>query len=109
MAPADRTRFPKRWTIFRGQPAGPVDLPAAVAWTGRRTYHLEMAADLVVMYEWVIVEAPTVEVLNSLIDQKRLLSVWARLYLPQHVRRLWQARFPPARILCVIRGPSAIG
>jgi hypothetical protein len=37
-----------------------------VAWTGRRTYHLEALADLVVMSERVIVEAPTVEVLDRL-------------------------------------------
>jgi hypothetical protein len=36
------------------------------------------------MYERVIVEAPTVEILDSLIDQGKLLSIWARLYLPQH-------------------------
>jgi hypothetical protein len=46
------------------------------------------------MYERVIVEAPTVEVLDSLIDGGMLLSVWVQLYLPQQVRQLWQTRFP---------------
>jgi hypothetical protein len=79
---------------LQGPVAGLVELPSTVAWTGRRTYDLAVPADLVVMYERVIVEAPTVEVLDSLIDRGRLLSAWAHLYLPQQVRELWQTRFP---------------
>jgi hypothetical protein len=85
---------PEALNDLRGPAAGLVELPSAVAWTGRRTYDLGVRADLVVMYERVIVEAPTVEVLDSLIDRGKLLSVWAILYLPQHVRQLWQSRFP---------------
>ena len=79
---------------LQGPVIGLVELPSAVAWTGRRTYDVAAPADLVVMYERVIVEAPTVEVLDALIDQEKLLSIWARLYLPEHVRQLWQSRFP---------------
>ena len=85
---------PEALADLQGPVIGLVELPSTVAWTGRRTYDLAAPADLVVMYERVIVEAPTVEVLDSLIDQGKLLSIWARLYLPQHVRQLWQSRFP---------------
>ena len=85
---------PEAMADLHGPVNGLVELPSAIAWTGRRTYDLEAPADLVVMYERVIVEAPTVEVLDSLINQGNLLSVWGRLYLPQHVRQLWQSRFP---------------
>jgi hypothetical protein len=85
---------PEALADLHGPVAGLVELPSTVAWTGRRTYDLEVPADLVVMYERVIVEASTVEVLDSLIDGGMLLSVWVQLYLPQHVRQLWQSRFP---------------
>ncbi len=85
---------PEALADLQGPVVGLVELPPAVAWTGRRTYDLEVPADLVIMYERVIVEAPTSEVLDSLIDGGMLLSVWVHLYLPQHVRQLWQARFP---------------
>jgi hypothetical protein len=85
---------PEAMADLQGPVNGLVELPSTIAWTGRRTYDLEAPADLVVMYERVIVEAPTVEVLDSLIDEGKLLSIWARLYLPQQVRQLWQSRFP---------------
>ena len=85
---------PEALNHLQGPVVGLVELPSTVAWTGRRTYDLEAPTDLVVMYERVIVEAPTVEVLDLLIDQGKLLSVWSRLYLPPQVRQLWQSRFP---------------
>jgi len=85
---------PEALNELQGPVAGLVELPSIVAWTGRRTYDLGAPADLVVMYERVIVEAPTVEVLDSLINGEKLLSVWAHLYLPQQVRQLWQTQFP---------------
>lgn len=65
---------PATLSDLQGPAAGVVELPATVAWSGRRAYDVQAPADLMVMYERVIVEAPSVEVLNSLIDQERLAA-----------------------------------
>ena len=84
---------PVRLDELSGPTHGVVDLPVHLAWSGRRRYDLDDAADLAVLYERVIVEATGPEDLG-LLAAVRLRAVWPRLFLPHRVRALWQARFP---------------
>jgi hypothetical protein len=76
-----------------GPTRGRVELPQHLAWTGRREYNLDDELDVVVLYERIIVEALNDNDL-SLLSGEVLTSVWSRLYLPAHLRVLWQTRFP---------------
>jgi hypothetical protein len=70
-----------------------IRLPSSAAWTGRTEYDLDDAADLVVFYERVLVEATDTAVLESLLDAGVLRGCWRRLFLPAAVRRTWEQRF----------------
>lgn len=80
-----------------GDLAGPrhgwITLPPGLGWTGRTDYNLDDEADRAVLYERVLVEAPTAEVLSAVLEGQLLRSLWHRLFLPFPVRRLWEARF----------------
>jgi hypothetical protein len=84
---------PARLDELAGPVHGVLDLPHHLAWTGRRRYDLDDAADLAVLYERIIVEASTTDDL-SLLAAEALRSIWPQLFLPGTVRALWQARFP---------------
>jgi hypothetical protein len=77
-----------------GPSSGKVGVPRHLAWTGRREYTLDDAADVAVFYERVIVEAATVDDLTALLSAALLRERWRELFLPGTVRALWQARFP---------------
>jgi hypothetical protein len=84
---------PESLDDLTGPAHGMLELPAHLAWTGRRRYDLDDPADLAVLYERIIVEAATPRDL-CLLSAITLRAVWPRLYLPSPARSLWQTRFP---------------
>jgi hypothetical protein len=77
-----------------GPSHGTIELPLALAWTGRRRYDLDVPGDAVVLYERVIVEAGNTVDLETILNGEILTRLWATLYLPIGVRNRWQSRFP---------------
>lgn len=59
-----------------------------------RTYQDRQPYVVPILYECVIVEAVDTDDLSRLLDADRLRAAWSDLFLPQRVRRLWEARFP---------------
>ncbi|WP_088286643.1 hypothetical protein [Kineosporia sp. A_224] len=92
---ADRRPYavPGSLADLAGPVSGVVRLPAALAWTGRVEYDLDVDADRIVFYERVLVEAPDVEAVTALLDEAVLRDSWRRLFLPAAVRRAWEQRF----------------
>ena len=84
-----------------GPTVGLVRLPAHLDWAPARVYDLAVDADRRVLYERVIVEAASTAELCYWLNGPLLAVLWARLWLPGRVRRLWQDRLPelavPAR------------
>lgn len=92
---ADRRPYavPGSLEELTGPVGGGVRLPAALAWTGRVEYDLDDDADRIVFYERVLVEAPDIETITTLLDERVLRASWRRLFLPAAVRRVWEQRF----------------
>ncbi|MDN5861204.1 MAG: hypothetical protein L0H84_21585, partial [Pseudonocardia sp.] len=76
-----------------GPTQGMVELPASIAWTGRRQYDLDDPADVRILYERVIVEATDADTLIRFLDPVWLRSMWSELFLPIGVRQAWEQRF----------------
>jgi hypothetical protein len=72
---------------------GVVVLPPRMAWTGRREYDVSDERDAIVLYERIVVEALDDDDL-TLLSGELLTVLWPKLYLPAHVRTLWQTAFP---------------
>jgi len=85
--------LPASLADLTGPTEGLVVLPHTVAWTGRREYDISAAADLRVLYERVLTEAPDTDLISALLNAGILRRVWSDLFLPAGVRRLWEARF----------------
>jgi hypothetical protein len=92
---AERRHYlaPESLDDLEGPVHGLAALPKHLGWTGRTEYDLDDAADCAVFYERVLVEAVSVDDLNTLIDAELLRSMWRRLFLPAPVRRLWEQAF----------------
>lgn len=80
-----------------GPTSGHVTLPLILDWSEQHTYNLDEPAELGLMYERVIREAPSVHELRQYLNAGILRQVWPRLFLPGHVHRLWEGRFPELR------------
>lgn len=85
--------LPESLADLAGPTEGLVLLPRTVAWTGRREYDISSTADVRVLYERVLTEAPDAGVLSAVLDTELLRRVWSEMVLPVSVRRLWEARF----------------
>lgn len=79
---------------LRGPTSGTVALPHHLDWSGSPTYDLDDPAEVASMYKTVLNEATTVEDLRTWLDAKRLVGLWATLWLPAALRRAWEQRFP---------------
>jgi hypothetical protein len=85
---------PQHLAELAGPSHGRLELPPALAWTGRRTYDLDSPADLAVLYERIIVEATDQSDLEAFLNEALLTRVWHRLYLPPQTRSRWESLFP---------------
>jgi hypothetical protein len=79
---------------LRGPTAGTVQLPQHLDWSGNASYDLDKPARLASMYRTVLNEAGSIDDLRAWLDGRLLAKVWATLWLPTQVRRLWESRFP---------------
>jgi DNA invertase Pin-like site-specific DNA recombinase len=77
-----------------GPTAGVVELPKHLDWSGSPSYNLDTPGRLAELYKTVLAEATRVDDLRTWLDGERLLQLWAELWLPPKVRRLWEERFP---------------
>lgn len=86
--------LPDMLAELAGPAGGPVVLPRDLGWTGRTHYDLDDPCDAAVFYERVLVDAVRADDVVRLLNTDRLRRLWPRLFLPSHVRRLWETRFP---------------
>ncbi|MEV8018062.1 hypothetical protein AB0O76_17335 [Streptomyces sp. NPDC086554] len=77
-----------------GPVSGTVILPRYIDWGPHYTYALSDDADLLVMYERVIREAPTPADLHTYLNAAILRQRWHDLFLPAPARAGWESRFP---------------
>lgn len=84
----------ERLDDLRGPTEGTVQLPQHLDWSGNASYDLSRPARLASMYRTVLNEAGSTEDLRTWIDGRLLAQLWPALWLPPHVRRLWEGRFP---------------
>ena len=77
-----------------GPVCGTVTLDRWLDWSGDRTYDLDDAGDLQLMYQTVLNQATTVADLCRWLDGDTLRRLWPGLWLPARLRALWQARIP---------------
>ena len=77
-----------------GPTTGTVTLPHHLDWSGRADYDLDRPNRLASMYKAVLNEAAKVQDLRDWIDQRKLVELWPRIWLPVRLRDLWESRFP---------------
>lgn len=85
---------PARLDDLGGPITGRIELPITLDWGPKRHYDLAEDADRRVVYEVVLQEAASSEEIGCYVNGAALVAVWARLWLPQRVRRSWEDRFP---------------
>ncbi|WP_244875786.1 hypothetical protein [Winogradskya consettensis] len=93
---ADQRHYvvPASLAELHGPVSGSVVLDRSLDWSGDSTYDLDDAGDLQVMYQTVLNQAATTEILSQWLDGDLLRQMWSELWLPARLRALWQARFP---------------
>jgi hypothetical protein len=77
-----------------GPTTGIVTLPHHLDWSGRAHYDLDRPNRLASMYKAVLNEAAKAQDLRDWIDQRKLVELWPRIWLPIRLRDLWESRFP---------------
>ncbi|HWS36331.1 MAG TPA: hypothetical protein VN408_26800 [Actinoplanes sp.] len=77
-----------------GPTRGVVSLPRHLDWSGSAEYDLSRPARLAGMYKVVLSEAGSVDDLCAWLDGGTLRRLWPTLWLPPHLRRRWEERFP---------------
>jgi hypothetical protein len=84
-------RLPSSLEDLHGPPAGMIELPSHVAWSGRRVYDISDADQRLVLYALLLAEAQH-EDLERFVHRESLVSMWPRLrrLLGPHARREWE-------------------
>ncbi len=86
--------LPESLADLAGPASGLVELPRHLDWGPRYVYDLADEADVLLMHERVIREAPEPDDLHAYVNVALLRRHWADLFLPMPVRAAWEARFP---------------
>src|SRR5215207_171508 len=85
---------------LRGRLTGMVRLPLGVYASGQgpaRRFDMTNEAERIEMYEIVLADG-TAEDVCRYVNREELLRLWPRLWLPPHVRQVWEPRLgPPCR------------
>jgi hypothetical protein len=86
-------RLPSSLEDLKGPPAGIVELPLHVAWSGRGVYDVGEEDQRLVLYALLLAEAQR-EDLERFVHRDSLISMWPRLrrLLGPHARREWERR-----------------
>jgi hypothetical protein len=84
-------RLPSSLEDLKGPPAGTIEVPLHVAWSGRRVYDVGDADQRLVLYALLLAEAQR-EDLERFVHRESLISMWPRLrrLLGPHARREWE-------------------
>lgn len=82
---------------LHGPVHGRVRLPLRLDASARAVYDLDQEYFRRLVYRLVLLEAATVEDLNSWLDRDTLIRDWPALYLPRVVRAAWEQRHPVLR------------
>ncbi|NJP44993.1 hypothetical protein [Actinacidiphila epipremni] len=88
---------PESLSELAGPTYGFVDLPTSLDWSQQHRYDLSVDKDCRRLYETVIREAMAPSDLRRFLNKELLLQLWPSLWLPSHVKSLWQTRFPQLR------------
>jgi hypothetical protein len=86
--------LPESLADLAGPTRGLVDLPRHLDWGPRYVYDLADEADVLLMYERVIREAPELDDLHAYVNADLLRHHWVDLFLPLPLRGAWETRFP---------------
>lgn len=84
---------PESVTDLHGPREGKLRLPSWVYWGPGESFDLAVDGDVVAAYQALLQEA-SAEEQSAMLNADLLVEVWARLSLPERVRRLWEGRFP---------------
>jgi hypothetical protein len=79
---------------LRGPLTGMVQLPLRVYASGQgpaRSFDLSNEAERIELYEIVLTDG-TAEDVCHYVNREELLRLWPRLWLPPHVRHVWEPR-----------------
>ena len=79
---------------LHGGLAGEVRLPLGLYSSGQgpdRVFDLGQEAERIELYEIVLTNGAEDDVCRY-VDRRQLVRLWARLWLPDHVRRAWKPR-----------------
>ena len=85
---------PEDLDLLRGGLAGEVRLPLGLYSSGQgpdRVFDLGEEAQRIELYEIVLTNGAEYDVCRY-VDRHELVRLWARLWLPDHVRRAWEPR-----------------
>jgi hypothetical protein len=85
---------PERLDLLRGPSSGTVRLPAYLDWSGHAVYDLDAPGRVVDLYRAVLIEAASPQDLYAYLDERVLRRLWALLWLPAQLRKVWEQRFP---------------
>jgi hypothetical protein len=77
-----------------GPTEGLIDLPITIDWGPKRVYDMGRGTERRIVYERVLREASTTDEVARYVNGVVLAAVWAQLFLPQRIRRVWEERFP---------------
>jgi hypothetical protein len=86
--------LPERIDLLAGPVTGVVRLPVHLKWSGTSLYDLDSPGRIIDLYRTVINEAQTAADLHTYLHEATLKSLWAYMWLPTLVRRVWERRFP---------------
>jgi hypothetical protein len=98
--------LPESLDLLSGSTTGVVRLPRHLDWSGQAVYDLDAPGRLVDLYRTVIIEAAAPQDLHAYLDAATLRRLWSYLWLPAHVRRAWQARFPDLAAIDALTEPA---
>jgi hypothetical protein len=89
-----RSRCPPIWQSCAARLTGLVRLPLRVYASGQgpaRGFDMSNEAERIELYE-IVLTGGTAEDICRYVNREELLRLWPRLWLPRHVRQVWQPR-----------------
>ena len=92
------------WNCCRA--SGIVHLPSHLHWSGSAVYDLDAPGRVVDLYRAVLIEAASPQDLYAYLDERVLRRLWALLWLPAQLRRVWEQRFPVLAEISRITAPA---
>jgi hypothetical protein len=80
--------------LLHGPSSGMVRLPSHLDWSGHAEYDLDAPGRVIDLYRAVLIEAASPQDLYAYLDAGILRRLWALMWLPAQLRRVWELKFP---------------